>query len=152
MLSAQDLREFRGFLRNATDRQVQGIYEKETRAGRDDYAELAVAEAESRGIELDQAGHSTKKPPAQLDREIASTLGGGTKRSSRARSHATVGGTRSLVAVINAGCRVTIVDRFGKQSTGRAVMRGPYGWVLNMGGKHGRPAIATDDNIVSVRC
>ncbi|HSX22282.1 MAG TPA: hypothetical protein VLE97_05855 [Gaiellaceae bacterium] len=54
MASAQDIREFRGFLRNATDRQVQGIYEKERRAGRDDYAELAVAEAERRGLFLDE--------------------------------------------------------------------------------------------------
>lgn len=55
MPSARDIREFRGFLRNATDRQVQGIYDKEKSAGRDDYAELAVAEAERRGIYLEQA-------------------------------------------------------------------------------------------------
>jgi len=62
MPSAKDLREFRGFLRNATDRQVQGIYDKEKRAGRDDYAKLAVEEAERRGIELDNGRyHSTKK-------------------------------------------------------------------------------------------
>lgn len=68
MLSARDIREFRGFLRQATDRQVQGIYDKEKRAGRDDYAELAVAEAERRGIFLeliddddDGSSHSTKK-------------------------------------------------------------------------------------------
>ena len=78
MLSARDVREFRGFLRNATDRQVQGIYDKEKGAGRDDYAELAVAEAERRGIVLelidadddadadadadaDESSHSTKK-------------------------------------------------------------------------------------------
>ena len=83
MLSAKDIREFRGFLRNATDRQVQGIYDKEKGAGRDDYAELAVAEAEQRGIFLDLAdneyGHSTKKKKsgAQLDREIAEALNGG---------------------------------------------------------------------------
>ena len=157
MLSARDIREFRGFLRNATDRQVQGIYDKEKRAGRDDYAELAVAEAERRGIELDEIGHSTKKSPASLDREIAKALANGSRprstRSTRStRSHATVGGTRSLVDVISAGCRVTIVDRFGKQRTGRAVMRGPYGWVLNLGGRHGTPGIANTENIVSVRC
>ena len=61
MPSAKDLREFRGFLRNATDRQVQGIYDKERRAGRDDYAELAVEEAERRGVDLDQISHSTMK-------------------------------------------------------------------------------------------
>ena len=61
MISARDLREFRGFLRNATDRQVQGIYDKESSAGRDEYAELAVAEAERRGIHLEQTDHASKK-------------------------------------------------------------------------------------------
>ena len=234
MPSAKDIREFRGFLRQATDRQVQGIYDKEKRAGRDDYAELAVAEAERRGIELDNGRyHSTKKKSAaRLDREIAETLARSTKdsttlpykgqrvaidasprtiqtfersrpyvvqhrgqlytivddvqrglvahpaqvqaKSGRRSHHAakrvpgysnpggggafapmgaphTVGGTRTLVDTISAGSRVTIVDRFGKQRTGRAVMRGPHGWVLNMGGRHGTPAIASADNVVSVR-
>ena len=91
-ISASDIREFRGFLRNATDRQIQGIYDKEKRAGRDEYAELAIAEALRRGLVLESNGdlhweqfldddrpsryHSTKKkPPAQLDREIAAALG-----------------------------------------------------------------------------
>jgi hypothetical protein len=81
-ISSQDMREFRGFLRNVTDRQVQGIYEKEQQAGRDAYAELALAEAERRGIELDRdrdrAGsryaHAHKKSPAQLDREVSHAL------------------------------------------------------------------------------
>jgi len=85
MISARDIREFRGFLRNATDRQVQGIYDKEARAGRDEYAELAVAEAERRGIYLERASHARKKvgharkTKSQLDREIAEALkrGGG---------------------------------------------------------------------------
>jgi hypothetical protein len=68
MPTARDLREFRGFLRNATDRQVQGIYDKEKSAGRDDYAELAVAEAESRGIVLDD--HATKKRRRRPDRPL----------------------------------------------------------------------------------
>lgn len=284
MLSARDIREFRGFLQQATDRQVQGIYDKERRAGRDDYAELAVAEAERRGIFLDEtegdhatmlrfprwrvdvkvdgnlvktfhetattgeaainkakhkmrgavssagtfkftakkvdddAGrqHATRrKSPAQLDREIADALRGSARpkidlmgtsvkkiagrwqpmsdtgyeilyddlhnrdhagystreealaalhemlrnedarqKAKRGRTgHATVGGSRSFLApgVIRPGDRVTIVDRFGVERTGRAVMRGPHGWVLNMGGKHGTPGIATDENIVSVK-
>lgn len=52
---------------------------------------------------------------------------------------------------IRPGDRVTILDRFGKRRTGRAVMRGPHGWVLNMGGRHGTPAVADDSNIVAVR-
>lgn len=77
-VTAKDLREFRSFLRNATDRQVQGIYDKEKRAGRDEYAELAVEEAGRRGIDLDltdggyaHARRKNHKSPSQLDREIA---------------------------------------------------------------------------------
>lgn len=74
-VTSKDIREFRGYLRNATDRQVQGIYEKEKSAGRDEYAELAVAEAERRGIMLDDGyDHARRKSPAQLDREIAQAL------------------------------------------------------------------------------
>jgi len=56
----------------------------------------------------------------------------------------------TLLDAIKPGSKVTIVDRFGKLRTGRAVMRGPYGWVLNMGGRHGTPAIASIDNTVKV--
>jgi hypothetical protein len=76
-ISGSDIRDFRGFLRNATDRQVQGIYEKEKRAGRDEYAELAIAEAERRGIALDvdhDNDHARRKSPTQLDREISHAL------------------------------------------------------------------------------
>ena len=64
-----------------------------------------------------------------------------------------------IEAAIHAGDRVTIRIpagislREGRQyseKTGRAVMRGPAGWVLNMGGAHGTPAIANADNIVYV--
>lgn len=37
-----------------------------------------------------------------------------------------------------------------KPATGRAVMRGPAGWVLNMGGAHGTPGVCTPDNFVSI--
>lgn len=59
--------------------------------------------------------------------------------------------TTTMLDLITVGCRVTIVNRFGQEHTGRAVMRGPHGWVLNMGGRHGTPAIATNENIVCVR-
>lgn len=56
-----------------------------------------------------------------------------------------------IVSVIRPGDRVTIVDRFGKKHTGRAVMRsGAGGWVLNMGGKYGQPGLADRSNIVQV--
>lgn len=64
---------------------------------------------------------------------------------------------------IRMGDRVTILRPAGitwngnkrsvewKQATGRAVMLGPVGWVLNMGGRYGVPAIASRANIVSIR-
>ncbi len=57
----------------------------------------------------------------------------------------------NLLDAIRAGDRVTIANRFGQNRTGRAVMRGPAGWVLNMGGPHGTPAIAELENIVAVK-
>lgn len=51
-LSADDIRDFNGYLANCTDQQVRGVYEKETAAGRDAYAELARTEATKRGIAL----------------------------------------------------------------------------------------------------
>jgi len=59
---------------------------------------------------------------------------------------------------IKAGSKVTILIPAGigrngvewKQATGCAVMRGPAGWVLNMGGRYGTPGIATESNIVKV--
>lgn len=50
----QDRAEARAYLRMCTDRQVQGVYDKERAAGREVYAELAEAEAERRGITLDK--------------------------------------------------------------------------------------------------
>ena len=51
-LSAQDIREFSGYLRNCTDNQVRGCYEKEKAAGRDGYVALCEAEAARRGVDL----------------------------------------------------------------------------------------------------
>jgi hypothetical protein len=53
-MTTNDWKEFRSYLKNCTDSQVQGVYDKEKQAGRDDYAELAVAEAEFRNIELNK--------------------------------------------------------------------------------------------------
>ena len=35
-------------------------------------------------------------------------------------------------------------------ASGRVVMKGPAGWVLNMGGAHGTPGIADERNVVWV--
>ena len=52
---------------------------------------------------------------------------------------------------IKMGDRVTIVNRFGQQRTGRAVMPSSHGgWVLNMGGRHGTPELADNSNITKV--
>jgi len=37
------------------------------------------------------------------------------------------------------------------ERTGRVVMRGPAGWVLNLGGAHGTPGVATPENFVRAR-
>ncbi len=52
---------------------------------------------------------------------------------------------------IRPGDQVTIVTPHGQQVKGRAVMKGPAGWVLNLGGPHGRPGIASPENIVKVK-
>lgn len=51
-MTEQDCQEFLAYLRNCTDSQVRGVYEKELAAGRVDYAQLAKSEAQQRGVEL----------------------------------------------------------------------------------------------------
>jgi hypothetical protein len=51
-ITAKDIREFNGYLAACTDRQVQGVYEKESAAGREEYVALVEAEARARGIVL----------------------------------------------------------------------------------------------------
>lgn len=48
---------------------------------------------------------------------------------------------------------MTIVNRFGQERTGRATIfnRQQGAWVLNMGGPHGTPGIATRDNVTRVK-
>lgn len=64
---------------------------------------------------------------------------------------------------IKCGSKVTILIPAGlgirngktfqewKPKTGKAIFQGPGGWVLNMGGRHGIPGIATSQNIVRVK-
>lgn len=49
-ITKQDREEFKLYLRNCTDRQVYGVLEKEEKAGREVYAELARNELERRGL------------------------------------------------------------------------------------------------------
>jgi len=60
---------------------------------------------------------------------------------------------QSLCDYIRAGDRVTILTPHGSKVTGRATMRNRQVgcWVLNAGGPYGRPVIASEENIVSIR-
>lgn len=52
-MSNKDKSEFIAYLRACTDRQVQGVYDKERAAGRKAYAQLAADEATRRGIKIE---------------------------------------------------------------------------------------------------
>jgi len=52
-LEGNEIREFCGYLRQCTDRQVLGVLEKERNACRFDYAALAEAEAIRRNLEFE---------------------------------------------------------------------------------------------------
>lgn len=70
-VSARDIWEFAAFVRGVSDRQLHGVYEKEKRAGRDEYVEVTRDEAVRRGVDLDDSGgHSDHARKKQLDREI----------------------------------------------------------------------------------
>jgi hypothetical protein len=53
-MTAKDIREFNEYLAKCADRQVLGVLRRERDAGRDDYAELARAEARRRQLEEDR--------------------------------------------------------------------------------------------------
>lgn len=55
-----------------------------------------------------------------------------------------------LLDRIKVGARVTIRTPHGQERTGRVVMLGSHGWVLNLGGPHGTPGVANENNIVAV--
>lgn len=50
-MNPRDRSEFQSYLRDCTDRQVIGVYEKEKAAGRKDYAALAEIEAVRRNLD-----------------------------------------------------------------------------------------------------
>jgi hypothetical protein len=61
----------------------------------------------------------------------------------------------NLLDSIRPGDRVTILVHSGgtcwRGRTGKALMRGTHGWMLDMGGRYGTPGVATVENLVSVR-
>jgi hypothetical protein len=64
----------------------------------------------------------------------------------------------TLFESIHHGDKVSILVYAGRSSaglewkpkTGRAVMRGTVGWILDMGGRYGTSGIATEENTVRV--
>lgn len=57
---------------------------------------------------------------------------------------------QSLFDEISAGDVVTFLTPQGQSRNGRAVMRGPAGWVLNCGGRYGTPAVIDARNVIAV--
>jgi hypothetical protein len=106
-------------------------------------------------------GYPTKAQAEKAKRSLAARGGGPYKLSHKGGWWYVVGpkvANPDILDAIKAGDKVTILVYAGrgrdgpeyKPKTGRAVMRGPYGWVLNMGGAHGTPGIATPENVVGV--
>ena len=58
-----------------------------------------------------------------------------------------------MFKMIKPGDRVTITTPLGQERTGRAIMFNCKvgAWVLNMGGKHGTPGLATEKNTLAVK-
>jgi hypothetical protein len=52
-MKTDERKDFRLYLRQCSDAQVVGVYEKERAAAREDEVDLAEQEAERRGITLD---------------------------------------------------------------------------------------------------
>lgn len=95
---------------------------------------------EARSIIITLTGKDPGPPP------IDERLKGNPRRRRRVRLNP------DLFDAIRPGDRVTIVNRFGQQQTGRATIinRKDDVVVLNMGGPHGTPGIATRENVVRV--
>ena len=52
---------------------------------------------------------------------------------------------------IQVGDSVTMSTPQGQVLSGKAVMKGPYGWVINVGGRHGTPRVVHENNFVKMR-
>ena len=52
---------------------------------------------------------------------------------------------------IQVGDSVTKKTPHGQELRGKAVMKGPHGWVINTGGRHGTPRVVTESNFVKMR-
>ena len=52
---------------------------------------------------------------------------------------------------IMVGDSITMSTPQGQLLNGKAVMKGPYGWVINVGGRHGTPRVVHENNFVKMR-
>ena len=52
---------------------------------------------------------------------------------------------------IHIGDSVTMMTPQGQELRGNAVMKGPHGWVINTGGRHGTPRVVSESNFVRMR-
>ena len=52
---------------------------------------------------------------------------------------------------IQVGDTVYFSTPHSKELKGKAVMKGPIGWVVNMGGRHGTPGVVTEKNFIKIR-
>ena len=52
---------------------------------------------------------------------------------------------------IQVGDTVYFSTPHSKELKGKAVMKGPVGWVVNMGGRHGMPSVVTKRNFIKIR-
>ena len=52
---------------------------------------------------------------------------------------------------IMVGDSVTMSTPQGQLLNGKAVMKGPYGWVVNVGGGHGTPRVVHENNFIKMR-
>ena len=52
---------------------------------------------------------------------------------------------------IQIGDTVYFSTPHSKELKGKAVMLGPIGWVVNMGGRHGMPSVVTERNFIRFR-
>ena len=52
---------------------------------------------------------------------------------------------------IQSGDTIYFLTPHSKELKGKAVMKGPVGWVVNMGGRHGMPGVVTEKNFIKLR-
>lgn len=88
--------------------------------------------------------------------KYGSELAAGAKRSgwydmlTESVDEATVTAAEAL-AQMKMGDRVTLSTPQGQTVSGKAVMQGPHGWAVNLGGKYGTPGVATKKNLIKWR-